>query len=142
MEKLFARKPAKDDLWILVKEAVRVPLTLAEVKTLLEAELLSSGGDLNRPITAACACDLLSDLLAFNREESVLLTGLVNQQVIRTAEMSDLSGIVFVRGKRPSAQVIDLAEDLGIVLMTTEKTMFECCGILFGSGLEASFVVR
>ncbi len=119
-----------------------MPLTLADVKNLLEAELLTPGGDLNRPIQAACACDLLSDLLAFNREESVLLTGLVNQQVIRTAEMIDLSGIIFVRGKRPTLQVIDLAADLGIVLMTTDKTMFECCGILFNSGMEASFVVR
>ncbi len=119
-----------------------MPLTIADVKDLLEAQLLTSGGKLDRPIAAACACDLLSDLLAFNREESILLTGLINQQVIRTAEMVDLSAIIFVRGKKPSAQVIDLAEDLGIILMNTEKTMFECCGILYGSGLEASFVVR
>jgi len=126
----------------MLEEAVLVPLTLKEVKEMLDAELLTKGGNLDRPINAACACDLLSDLLAFNREESVLLTGLVNQQVIRTAEMIDLSGIIFVRGKKPTAQVIDLAEDLDIVLMTTEKTMFECCGILFGAGLEASFVTR
>ena len=73
-----------------------MPLTLKDVKKMLEAELLTMGGDMERPITAAAACDLLSDLLAFNRQESVLLTGLVNQQVIRTAEMIDLSGIVFV----------------------------------------------
>jgi hypothetical protein len=124
------------------EEAVFMPLTISEVKALLDAEILTHDGDLDRLIVAAAACDLLSDLLAFNREQSILLTGLVNPQVIRTAEMIDLSGIVFVRGKKPNAAVIDLAEDLGMTLLTTEKTMFECCGILFSSGLEASLVVR
>jgi len=119
-----------------------VPLTIAEIKDLLGAEVLTENIDLNRPILAACACDLLSDLLAFSREQSVLLTGLVNPQVIRTAEMIDLSGIVFVRGKKPPAGVIDLAKNLEIILMTTEKTMFECSGILYTAGLEATFVER
>lgn len=79
---------------------------------------------------------MMSDVLAFVKDQSVLLTGLVNSQVVRTAEMMDMVCIIFVRGKEPSEEIINLAADRGIVLMKTSLRMFPACGILYQAGLR------
>jgi len=77
----------------------------------------------------------MSDVLAYVKNQAVLLTGLVNAQVIRTAEMMDMVCIVFVRSKEPTPEMIELAQDSGIVLLTTNMRMYEACGLLYSNGL-------
>ena len=102
---------------------------------LLEAKVLCCEDKLGTHVYSACGSDLMSDVLAFVKDQAVLLTGLVNPQVIRTAVMMDMHCIVFVRSKAPSQDMIDLAKDSGIVIMTTEKRLYEACGLLYTNGL-------
>ena len=78
---------------------------------------------------------MMSDVLAYVKDQAVLLTGLVNAQVIRTAEMMDMICIVFVRSKQPTPEMIELAKESGIAVLTTPKRMYEACGILYSGGL-------
>ena len=77
----------------------------------------------------------MSDVLAYVKDQAVLLTGLVNSQVIRTAVMMDMLCIVFVRSKAPTEEMIELAKESGIVVMTTDKRLYEACGLLYSNGL-------
>ncbi|MDR1066418.1 MAG: hypothetical protein LBL35_03150 [Clostridiales bacterium] len=86
-------------------------------------------------IISACGADLMSDVLAFSKERVVLLTGLVNLQVIRTAEMMEIKAILFVRGKEPTREMKSLAEEKSILLMSTKYSMYFSCGILYQKGL-------
>ncbi|WP_425060586.1 hypothetical protein SCACP_13160 [Sporomusa carbonis] len=110
-------------------------MKLAEVQKALNAEVLCGTEWLDREIKSACGSDLMSDVLAFTKEQTLLLTGLTNIQVIRTAEVSDLVGILFVRGKRPGPEVIELAQSKGLPLLLTTCQMYEACGLLYKSGL-------
>lgn len=111
-------------------------MTVAEVAKVLDAELFC--GDVqNAPdVFAACGADMMSDVMAFVKEKVVLLTGLVNPQVIRTAELLDIRFVMFVRGKHPTADMVDMAKDCGMVLMGTKQTMFLACGRLYEAGLR------
>lgn len=114
-------------------------MTLEEVAMLLDAEVLTPGADLSKiEVACACGCDLMSDVLAFTKEKTLLLTGLTTPQVIRTAEVSDLVGIVFVRGKRPSSEVIAMAEEKGIPLLLTRYPLYETCGLLYSRGVSGT----
>ncbi|MFW6381520.1 MAG: hypothetical protein ACOCZ3_03150 [Bacillota bacterium] len=90
----------------------------------------------NLNIKTACGADLMSDVLAFSQEKSLLLTGLTNPQVIRTAEMIGIKVIIFVRGKQPTPATIELAWERGIYIFITSRTMFEACGMLYEKGLK------
>lgn len=111
-------------------------MTLREIKEILQAEVLAGEEFLDREPSSACGSDLLSDVLAFTKENSVLLTGLTNSQVIRTAEMSDIIGVIFVRGKRPDNYAIELATIKKIPLLATRLPMYESCGRLYLRGLR------
>lgn len=87
-------------------------------------------------VQSACGADLMSDVMAFVKEQVLLLTGLANAQVIRTAELLDIKVIVFVRGKHPTADIVDMAKDCGIVLIGTKLSMFVACGRLYEAGLK------
>lgn len=102
----------------------------------LNAVVLTGEENLNKEVKAAFGCDLMSDVLAFAKEETILLTGLTNPQVIRTAEMIDVFAIVFVRGKKPNQQVMDMAKERDITLMTTDDILYTACGKLFMNGLK------
>ena len=110
-------------------------MTIREVVKLLDAEILCGEDHLDTEIHTACGSDMMSDVLAYVKDQSVLLTGLLNPQVVRTAEMMDMLCIVFVRGKKPDAAVIELAKEKGIVLLSTDKRLFVACGILYTNGL-------
>ena len=110
-------------------------MKLSKIKKLLDAEFNTNNTDDEIEIMSACGSDLMSDVLAFVKDQGVLLTGLVNLQVIRTAEMMDIKAIVFVRGKEPDNDMIKLAEARDIVLMSTELPMFVACGLLYSNGL-------
>ena len=117
-------------------------MTIKQVMETLDAELLTPEADLTREVHAACGSDMMSDVLAFVKDQSVLLTGLVNPQVVRTADMMDMVCVVFVRGKEPSAEMVELAEDRGIALLKTPLRMFTACGLLYESGLHGGDDVR
>ena len=87
-------------------------MTLGEVKTILDAQLLCGEELLEQEVHTACGSDLMSDVLAFVKDQAVLLTGLMNQQVVRTAEMMDILCIIFVRGKEPAPEVVELNRDV------------------------------
>ncbi|VBB06320.1 drtgg [Lucifera butyrica] len=114
-------------------------MKLSEVKRFLSADVICGDEWLEQEAACACGADLMSDVLAFTKERTVLLTGLTNIQVIRTAEVSDLVGIVFVRGKRPGQELIQLAQTKGIPLFVTEYPMYEACGRLYKNGLQGCF---
>jgi hypothetical protein len=113
-------------------------MDLETVITLLEGEIVSRQIDLQKQVTGGAAADLMSDVLAFARPDSVLLTGLIHPQVVRTAEMAGILAIAFVRGKQPPSETVALAEEIGIPLLSTRYTMYEACGRLYAAGLLAS----
>jgi hypothetical protein len=91
--------------------------------------------NLDHEVFSACGSDMMSDVLAYVKDQAVLLTGLVNPQVVRTAEMMDMVCIVFVRSKTPTEEMIRLADDAGLVLLRSKKRMYEACGKLYANGL-------
>ncbi len=113
-------------------------MKISTMKSLLEAEVLCCDENVEKHVYSACGCDLMSDVLAYVKDQAVLLTGLINPQVIRTAVMMDMLCIVFVRSKEPTAEMLELAKESGIVVMTTEKRLYEACGILYASGLTGA----
>lgn len=111
-------------------------MKVREIMNLLSADLCSGEDALDKEVHTACGSDMMSDVLAFFKDQSVLLTGLCNPQVMRTAEMMDIVCIVFVRGKQPDEQMIALADRHGLAVMTTELSMFTACGLLYEAGLR------
>ena len=110
-------------------------MKISTIKELLQAEVVCCEEGLQHHVYSACGSDMMSDVLAYVKDQAVLLTGLVNPQVIRTAEMMDMVCVVFVRSKKPSEEMIKLAEASGITLLTTDKRMYDACGILYANGL-------
>lgn len=111
-------------------------MKLCEIRDILDANVLVGEEFLEREVFSAFGSDLMSDVLAFINEKSILLTGLTNPQVIRTAEVADLFAIVFVRGKMPSKDLLDLALEKNITIMTTEYTLYTTSGKLYERGLQ------
>lgn len=110
-------------------------MQLSKVRELLDARVLCGEDKLDSEVHSACGSDLMSDVLAFVKDQAVLLTGLNNPQVVRTAEMMDMKCVVFVRGKSPEQPIIDMAAGRGLVLMTTNYRMYLACGKLYAGGL-------
>lgn len=110
-------------------------MKISDVKKLLNAEMICGEELLDSEVHTACGSDMMSDVLAFVKDRALLITGLVNPQVIRTCEMMDIKCVVFVRGKQPSQMIIDLANEMGIAVMTTNERMYAACGILYSAGL-------
>lgn len=115
-------------------------MTAREVQNVLGARVLVGEGHLDREVRSACGSDMMSDVLAFSKDHSVLLTGLCNPQVIRTAEMLDIVCIIFIRGKNPDQVILDMAEERGIILMQTGHRMFTSCGLLYQAGLHGGAI--
>lgn len=110
-------------------------MTISQSAAALGATLICGENNLDKLLTSACGADLMSDVLAFAKEGSLLLTGMVNQHVIRTAEMLDVLAICFVRGKKPTADVCELAKQTGVTVMMCDLTLYEACGRLYTEGL-------
>ncbi len=112
-------------------------MKLNECVKVLKAEVLVPGDDMDMEIKVACGADLMSDVMAFAcQTNEMMLTGLVNLQTIRTAEMMDVKVIVFVRGKVPLPSMIKLAADRRICVMSTPLPMFTACGLLYECGIK------
>lgn len=111
-------------------------MKIQQITEILEAGVLTKDADMGREVHSACGSDMMSDVLAYVKDQAVLLTGLTNPQVVRTASMMDMVCIVFVRGKRPDSAIMNLANEMGITLLATQYTMFQACGILYEKGLR------
>jgi hypothetical protein len=114
-----------------------VIMTVNEAVTILEGQFYSGEEKAELEIISACGADLMSDVMAFVKDRVLLLTGLVNPQVIRTAELLDIKCIIFVRGKSPSMDMVDMAKESDIILGGTKLPMFIACGKLYEAGLKA-----
>jgi len=110
-------------------------LKLSEVKDILEAEVIVGDDILDLEVKTAFGADLMSDVLAFAKAGSLLLTGLTNTQVIRTANVLDIAAIILVRGKKPSSETIALARELKIPILATKYILFETVGRLYMKGI-------
>lgn len=117
-------------------------MKISTMQDLLDAKILCCEENIGRHVYSACGCDLMSDVLAYVKDQAVLLTGLVNPQVVRTAEMMDMICIVFVRSKMPTDEILELAKDAGIVVLSTDKRMYEACGLLYSNGLVGNKVKK
>jgi predicted transcriptional regulator len=113
-------------------------MDLAEVLRIVEGKVISKNVDLEAEVRVGGGADLMSDVLAFGQEGMLLMTGLTNPQVVRTAEMAGVAAIVFVRSKLPPPETMALAAEKGIPLLASRYTMFETCGRLYRAGLRAS----
>ena len=111
-------------------------MKIREISEALNAKVLCAAELLDHEVFAACGSDMMSDVLAHVKNQAVLLTGLVNPQVIRTAIMLDMVCVVFVRSKSPTEEILALAKECGMVVMSTDKTLYESCGILYSNGLN------
>ena len=110
-------------------------MKVREIVELLDAKPLCGTESYDLEVMSASASDMMSDVLAFVKDQSILITGLMNVQVVRTAEMLDMKCILFVRGKEPDETIINLADEAGICVLTTKYEMFEASGILYTNGL-------
>ena len=110
-------------------------MKIREVVPLLEAKVLCCEDELDIEVHNACGSDMMSDVLAFVKDQTALLTGLVNPQVVRTAMMMDMRCIVFVRGKSPTPEIVSLAQDNHIVVLASPLRMYEACGRLYANHL-------
>ncbi|HJB20809.1 MAG TPA: hypothetical protein H9773_03805 [Candidatus Fournierella merdavium] len=111
-------------------------MTIGQVRDILNATLHTPAADLDTQVHGACGSDMMSDVLAYVKDQAVLLTGLNNPQVVRTAEMMDMVCIVFVRGKQPQAQIVEMAAARGMAVLSTDLPMFTACGRLYQQGLR------
>ena len=111
-------------------------MLLKDIKNLLECRSLTSENLLEREIEFCFGADLMSDVLRFARIGTLLLTGITNNQVLQVAEILDLRGIIFVRGKEPEKSIIEEAGKRKLPLLTTDKLLFDTCGILYSNGLR------
>jgi predicted transcriptional regulator len=110
-------------------------VTLQEVKEILNAEVFVGHDQLDKEVKTAFGADLMSDVLAFAKTGSMLLTGLTNPQIVRTSNILDIAAIIIVRGKRPLPETVRLAEELKIPLLTTKYILFETAGRLYRKGI-------
>ena len=110
-------------------------MTIREIARILDARWLCCEEEADRPVRFAFASDMMSDVLAHVSEDTMMLTGLINSQSVRTAEMLDVPCLVFVRGKQPHKDAVQRAELIGLPTMMTSYSMFEACGRLYGAGL-------
>lgn len=113
-------------------------MKIRDLIEILDAKALCGEDKLDMEINSACGSDLMSDVLAFVKDRTVLITGLTNIHVMRTAEMLDIHCVVFARGKIPSDEILDEARELGITVLATRHTTYTACGLLYVAGLRGT----
>jgi predicted transcriptional regulator len=117
-----------------------VVMTINRVAEILDADIVCGEEKASTEVFSACGADLMSDVMAFVKEQVLLLTGLINVQVIRTANLMDIDAICFVRGKKPSEEMVEMAREMGIILLKTKLPLFLSCGRLYEAGLTGGGV--
>lgn len=116
----------------------REKMTIREVAQILDGTVLVGADRLDTPVDTACGSDLMSDVLAFVKDKTVLITGLINPHVVRTSEMLDITCIVFSRGKKPSEEILEMADEIGITVLSSPLTTYTACGELYVHGLPGT----
>lgn len=111
-------------------------MRLKEIIAITQACIYTPGINPECEVLHAFASDLMSDVLCYDVARGLLITGLINPQMLRTAEIADVAAVLIVRDKQPPPETINLAQELGIPLLGTRATMFEACGLLFQAGLQ------
>ena len=111
-------------------------MTIREVMEIVDGKVLIGAERLDERVDTACGSDLMSDVLAF--EKTVLITGLINPHVLRTSEMLDITCIVFSRGKMPSEEMLEMADEIGITVISSPLTTYTACGELYIHGLPGT----
>lgn len=111
-------------------------MTLAEIKDVLQCEVLTGDDELSMEIETVVASDGMSEILAFARPGALMLTGLTNIQSVRTADIANVRAIIYIRGKRPADKAINLARESNIPVLATGLGMFDVCGMLRELGLK------
>ena len=118
-------------------------MKLNEVRELLDAEVLAGEGAVGSvEVEKAYASDLMSDVLAFSSPAALLITGLTNIHIFRTAQMLDIPAVVFVRGKKPDDKLLELAKEANMPILVTQMSMFESSGRLYGNGLAPCVIPK
>ncbi|HWR57675.1 MAG TPA: DRTGG domain-containing protein [Thermodesulfovibrionales bacterium] len=113
-------------------------MTFYKIIEILEAEIIINSDDVDTEIHYVCSTDLMSDLLHFSSTpRALLITGLANTQVVRTAEIADIKAVVFVLGKRPDKETLEMARQKRITLIVTRLSRFTACGRLYAAGLKS-----
>ncbi len=112
-------------------------MKLKEIVEILQCKVWTNNVDMELEVECAFGADLISDILMRTKEPTLLLTGLTNPQIIRLSDMIDLFAIIFVRGKKPSEDLVKMANERGLPLLTTEYTMFKSSGELYKAGLRS-----
>ncbi len=113
-------------------------MTIRDIVPIIGASVLCGEDKLDEEVNSACGSDLMSDVLAFVKDRTVLITGLTNVHVMRTAEMLDICCVIFARGKIPSDDILDEAREIGITVLATGHTTYTACGLLYLSGLRGA----
>lgn len=124
--------------WAIADERNDARMTLRKIAELLQAEVLTGEDKLDTEAVTACGSDLMSDVLAFVKDRTILITGLVNAHVVRTAEMLDIICVVFARGKRPGEEILEAAREIDLPVMATKMTTYTACGELYLHGLPGT----
>lgn len=111
-------------------------MKLEDIKTIIEGQVVCPVNLNGKMFKRAFASDLMSDVLTLKQDDVLLITGLANLQTIRTAEMADISCIVFARNKKVSSEMIEIAKEAGIALIECRFSMFKTSGLLYQAGLK------
>ena len=116
-------------------------MKISRVAEILDAKVLTGQEHLDREVHSVCGSDMMSDVLAFVKDQAVLLTGLLNPQVIRTAVMMDMQCVVFVRAKVPGEDVLALARSCHLTVLASKERMYTACGKLYEQGLKGGELI-
>lgn len=116
-------------------------MLIKDIRAILDAQILTGEELMDTEVHTACGSDMMSDVLAFVKDQAVLITGLLNQQAIRTAAMMDMVCVVFVRGKVPGEDILEAARENSIAVLTTTHRMFSACGMLYQAGLDGGCTI-
>ena len=111
-------------------------MTITEIAKLVNGQIVGAPADDSYVVEKAFASDLMSDVLRFPMDETVLITGLCNNQTLRTAEMADLHVVILGRAKEPDADMLALARDTDITIIKSDFSIFKISGILYGAGIK------
>jgi len=114
-------------------------MTIKEISGIIDGRVISGEDKITSDIEYAFSSDLMSDVLKVDRENILLITGLVNLQTIRTSEMAEISGIVFARNKKINSEIVSLAKENGIILIESPYSVFRISGELYKAGIKPLF---
>ena len=114
-------------------------MTVRQIAEVLDAKIICGESKLDHKFDMAFASDLMSDVLTLKENNVLLITGLANLQALRTAEMSDISCVVFARNKKVTQEMIELAKEADVVVLECKYSMYRTCGLLFNEGLSPVF---